>query len=918
MRSLYALPILLSAGVALPATAADDAQSYMAKAKADIDKGNLPTAEIELRNAARLDANNPAIHLELADIYLKLGNLPAAEAEARVAKTFGAADAADPPLAEALLRQNKFEQLFQDVAPGDRPADLEALVRFDLGSAHINLGEFKQAEPLLRDAEKLDDKAVLPKLGMARWYIVTRNFASAEEELARAKEIAPDDVRILRLASDLSLKRGEFEAAGRQLDELLAKSPNDLAGRLARAEVYADLGQFDQALPQIDRVLSADKKNGPAMYLKAFILFRQHKLQEADALLTNVSVGFASFPEGYLLAGSVKYALGQYQQAYEMLSKFLARRPDNVEARRLVASIALHNHDTDTIIQELSPVVEKNPTDAASLALLAQAYYATNQKDKAIELYQYAIAAKPADSSAQMNLAYAELQSGKVEGAEAQLEQAAREAKPDSGASEFLVLSLMREGKLTKAAATVESMLKQDGSNVITRNLLGMIRLEQENYAEAEKIFRDLLAGEPDLISVKRNLAQLYVDSGRNDDARNIYQQILKQQPNDVDALYGLANLAIADKRLDEADQLLARASDALPKDPFPGVQRAEIALSEKAWDKAAQLARDLKQRFPSYPTAYDLAAQALIGSGNAKGAVDEFAKVTHVLPDNPAVFVQLANFQVSAKEDEAAKESLQKALSLSPGDRDAMEALINYEYKTNGPAAALSEAQSFIPQQPVLATLMTAKAMLHLNRVDDAIQLLSDAQQKNPSSSILLELAEVTAASGKPQKAHEMLESWLKDNPQNSWAHVELADLDATMHDLNGAITHYEIAYKQNPDSTFVINNLAALYGRKGDPHGRELAERAYFLSPNPQTADTLGWLMAKDGDVQEGLPLLDRAAREMPNDPAIRFHLAYALKASGDRGKARDVLESVLKTNDVFDERDEAKKMFDSLKGG
>ncbi|HUK57673.1 MAG TPA: XrtA/PEP-CTERM system TPR-repeat protein PrsT [Stellaceae bacterium] len=914
-RILYALPILLAVGTALPAMA-DDAQSHVAKAKADVDKGNFAAAEIELRNAARLDTDNPTIRLQLAEVYLKLGNLPAAEAEARLAKTDGAEDAADPPLAEALLRQNKFQQLFEQIRPGDRPADREALVRFNLGSAYINIGKYKEAEPLLRDAERLDEKGLLPKLGMARWYIGARDFASAEEELARAREIAPDDPRILRLAADLSLKSGKFEAAGRQLDDLLAKNPNDVAARVARAEVYIDLNQFDLALPQIDRVLAADKKNAPAMYLKAFALFKQHKLPEADALLTNIGSGFTSFPDGYFLAGSVKYALGQYEQAYEMLSKYLSRRPDNVEARRLVASIALRRRDMDAVIAALSPVVEKNPADTASVSLLAQAYYATNQKNKALELYQRAVAAKPGDSSTQVNLAYAELQSGELRTGEADLEQAAREAKPDSAAPEYLVVSLMREGKMTEAASTAEAAIKQNGSNVIARNLLGLIRLQQENYAAAEKIFKDLLAESPNLRSVRRNLAQVYVEAGRKDDARTLYQQMLKQRPDDIDAIYGLANLAISDKRTDEADGLLERASNALPKDPFPGVQRVELALSQKNWDKALRLARDLERRFPNYPNAYDLAAQALIGSGDVKGAASEYEKVTHELPDNAAVFVQLANFQVSANEDAAARTSLQKALLLSPGDRDAMEALINYEYKKGGPAAALREARSFIPQQPVLATLMTAKALLHLNRVDDAILLLDEAQQKNHSSSLLLELAQVTAASGKPQKAHELLQAWLKDNPQDGWARVELADLDASTHDLDGAIANYEIAYKQNPDSTFVINNLAALYGRKGDPRGRELADRAYFLSPNPQTEDTLGWLMVKAGDVQEGLPLLDRAARAMPDDPAIGFHLAYALKASGEDQRARAVLEGALKTNEAFDERDEAKKMFDSLK--
>src|SRR5262249_9489999 len=134
-----------------------------------IAKGDLKAAEIALRNAVRQSPDNPLIRARLAQVYLNLGDAASAEREARAARERNG-DEADylPILADALLRQGKFTDVFDPVRPGDRAPALEGKVRSSLGAAAFGLNDRQKAEAMFRDAIRLDPDAARPKVQLAQ------------------------------------------------------------------------------------------------------------------------------------------------------------------------------------------------------------------------------------------------------------------------------------------------------------------------------------------------------------------------------------------------------------------------------------------------------------------------------------------------------------------------------------------------------------------------------------------------------------------------------------------------------------------------------------------------------------------------------------------------------------------------------
>jgi Flp pilus assembly protein TadD len=75
-------------------------------------------------------------------------------------------------------------------------------------------------------------------------------------------------------------------------------------------------------------------------------------------------------------------------------------------------------------------------------------------------------------------------------------------------------------------------------------------------------------------------------------------------------------------------------------------------------------------------------------------------------------------------------------------------------------------------------------------------------------------------------------------------------------------------------------------------------LAAKAHAMLPQSgATADTYGWILFKTGhDRDQGLALLRRAATVSPTNPGVRWHLAQALAAKGDKVAAAGEIRAAL----------------------
>ena len=87
-------------------------------------------------------------------------------------------------------------------------------------------------------------------------------------------------------------------------------------------------------------------------------------------------------------------------------------------------------------------------------------------------------------------------------------------------------------------------------------------------------------------------------------------------------------------------------------------------------------------------------------------------------------------------------------------------------------------------------------------------------------------------------------------------------------------------------------------------------------------ETSDTLGWILAKEGQTEVAVPLLRQAAAatvaRQRADPAMFYRLAYALRAAGQRDEALRIIEPVVAADVQFPERADAERLLAALRAG
>ena len=209
---------------------------------------------------------------------------------------------------------------------------------------------------------------------------------------------------------------------------------------------------------------------------------------------------------------------------------------------------------------------------------------------------------------------------------------------------------------------------------------------------------------------------------------------------------------------------------------------------------------------------------------------------------------------------------------------------------------------------------------LIDARRPEDAARAYATARAATPSSLLVLREADAWRAADKPDEAAATLRTWLNTRPNDDAVQLAMSQLDIVAGRVADATRRLSELVVRRPDDSVALNNLAWLLGeQQGEGAASRaiaLAERAYFLAPNADTADTLGWIHVRHGEPTLGVPLLRQALSSNVADPGITYRLAAALQATGARAEALALLAPALQTTTPFGERAAAERLLRDLR--
>lgn len=915
------LPFMLACGVLAVPSVTFASTGYADTAQQLIDRGDLRGAAIELRNAARNEPQNADIHLRLARIYLQIGNIPAAEAEARLALARGGDDAkVSPVLTESLLRAGKFNAVLHDIPAGHRPPQAESMVRLARGLAYLGLHQPNEASPLLAEAVQLDPTAVEPKLGLARLMVFENKPADAEKQIDAALSIDPNNSRALMLKGDMLRMHGDYPGALARYEAVVKHQPQNAVALLGRANLEIALGQLDAAEKDVQQV-QAEFPNSPEdIYLQALIEVGRGHIAKANDILQKASLQLSNLPVAQLLSGAVQFSLANYAQAAVSLKNFVARVPNNPLANRLLADIALRQNEPHQAIALLEPITRANPDDGDAWAVLADAYLAIGDNAKASQALDRASASTANNPRLGTQVAVGRIAAGQTSIGVEELQSIFNKQGGAGIAGPALILSDLRAHHIAEAERHAEALAKARPDDLVAANLLGLVRIAQGNLTNAEQIFTVIYRKHPEFTVAGRNLAQVYMGEGRPDDAVGIYRAMIARDSDDIATHLALADVLVATKDYAGAIAELQRANALDPSNPAANLKIANLYASQQRWDKATDTMRPMVQQFPNNFSVLDMMGRIQTATGDTKGAVTTYRRATEAKPDDAVAFDRYANALAGTSDWNGARDQLRNAVKLDPQNVLYREELVYAEYRVAGRTAAYTLAKQLAPasENPTLATQWMAAVLVKDGKVNDGLALLTEAERTAPTESLIVQHATVLAKAGQSAGGATLLQAWIGRHPTDLAALHALADLDMAMADYPAAQKVLERIVARSPDDVVVLNNLAWIYSRNGDPRARQTAARAYALSPlSPAVADTYGWIVLSQGDVTRAVQYLRMASYGMPDDPSVQYHFAVALSRAGHTAEARALLQRAVTYRGAFDGKQQASDLLKNLGG-
>ncbi len=897
-----------------PAAAAD----HYAKAMTLMASGDLRGAQIEFRNAVRDDPENGRAHLGLADVDLRLGDPAGAEKQAEKARSLGI----EPRRATEILLQSYLDQqrprdLLQNFPATGNPTDLAPTILAARARAELMLDQPDKAGADIDAARALAPNSADVLLTASQVAGAKGDAKTAEADVEAVLKTDPQNAAALRRKAQFVAAKGDRAGAITLLDGILSRDPNDIVARLQRADFLIANRENDKAKEDIAVVQKMLPNNAQAVYLHALILAEAGDFKGAGADMEKLSSVLSRMPNAYYIDALVKNQLGEREQALDSAQRYVARFPADPRGVALLVQIDMARHAPDEAIAVLNKSILANDKNPAPHEMLGQVYLATGKLALAIASYEAASALAPDNTALLTRLGELKLDAGDNEGAAAAFERSLKLDPKQAKAGEMLVLTGIVAGDFSQAEAHLADLRKQENDSAVAGNLEGLLKLAEMDYPGAEAAFAAVLKAHPDAVAAKLSLARLELIEGQNDAAWKLLDGVLAKEPGNRTAL----NIAVAAREQEgkpqEALALLQHAHEAVPNDVAIAASYAGLLL--RGNDAKGALAVSVGKDQPP-PVALLLvqgAAQAALGLNDT--ARDTYRQILAADPSQTTARINLIRLLVAAKDYSGAQSVIDAGLKAYPANYELMQAAVGVALAQGGADAALKEAKSLAQDATHLpaARALPGDFYMSQKQYDQAAKAYGAALADMPSTMLVLREAAAENNAGHKAEAMTALADWLKGHGDDVPVLIALADFELAGQQYPSAAAHLQTVLGHQPNNTIALNNLAWIDQRLGKPEGLKLAERAYLLAPGAQTADTLGYILTEAKN-PAGLALLREAHAELPNDPAIQYHLAVALAAAGHRDEAVALLTPITGEKISFAEKDGAQHLLADLNAG
>ncbi len=362
------------------------------------------------------------------------------------------------PLVQLLAQSKRWPQAIEAVNAAHEAAPKNATLTAMLSDIYVRSGNPRKAVDLLQ-AEQ--DRGSLPPMlqgELARAQSAAGDTAGANATYRNILQAHPDDMAARQAQVELLLRSKDVPAAKTALREALDQAPGNLgvmssmvaleaqtAGEDSALKLAASLRDNPANLPN-SAVLKGDELMRAKRYADAAQAFRnEYKLSQTDLLalrLANASV-----------------ALGNDDEASDVLRKQLARSPNNADAEQMLAMLDMKAKRYDAAQKQFENVLAQQPNNVIALNNLAWLYQQKGD-DRARNLAQRAYMRAPTPETAD-TLGWIMVGQGDAKSAVRLLEQSSQQRPDDPALKYHLAVALNSTGRKEEAVKLLQPLVSR-------------------------------------------------------------------------------------------------------------------------------------------------------------------------------------------------------------------------------------------------------------------------------------------------------------------------------------------------------------------------------------------------------------------------------------------------------------------------
>ena len=349
----------------------------------------------------------------------------------------------------------------------------------------------------------------------------------------------------------------------------------------------------------------------------------------------------------------------------------------------------------------------------------------------------------------------------------------------------------------------------------------GFARINNKEDQKAVEDASVILKSSPRHTGALQLRALAYANLQQFDEAIKDYTRVINNSDFFVEAYVGRGRAHFYTDKLDKAIRDLETA---LEKDPCNIAALDLIAQAHSEVGNLEEAMKSIDTAISLIPNIYGLhiiKADIHLKQGEHDLALEEYNVAVELNPHSSTAVTQRGIFYHTTSQDELAKRDFDKAIELNPKNKRAWHSRSLVSLSQSEYIAALGDIDKAIALDPQFENAYIDKGTIltALGRYQDAFHSLQHAKSLRPESlTIQNHIAEVHRELQEPEKADEILDAILAEDPNNyQTINIKVAVL-SDMGDFETALTYVKKMLELNPTSEIAWSNKGLCHYALGD----------------------------------------------------------------------------------------------------